>query len=582
MKEIRSAPIAAGDDMVLEGVAVVYDTPALIHDPIGDFYEVIARGALDGCDLSDVSLRIEHDNTRIPLARTPRTMQLTVDERGMSVRATLAGESPQARDVYEAVRRGDLKAMSFAFVVAEGGSTYDPRTNTRTITRISKVYECSIVEHAAYVSTSIEARFNDVGVHPEDRGGSQGQKGARPRTHRDDNRKDIRMQFNTGAESYNFYKGVPTTMLVARSEAIEAEIRSNQDADLSAISIELDGITAALQERVGPKVERRSIVMTAEGSHEEAQDSKEYRSAYCKYLLGRDLTTEERNAWEQVNKRSEFNTSADSGAVMPTTMLNEIVTKARDRGGIMGLARGFSMPSGIAIPIATPTGKASWHAEGDAVDSEKVSTTSVTFGGYEIVKILSISEKVRRMSISAFESYLMEELNESVLSCLAESMVSGDGDGEATGIVSGITWTDDANQLTVDESDFGWRNLVKLVGMMHRGYARNATFVTSNRAFYDLLMTLHDDNDRPLFVEDVKDGSQGRLLGKPVVIDDYMEDGQIILGDWRYYAYNLPEGIRLAVSEQSSFNRALIDYRALAIADAKPVLTDAFARLVVE
>ena len=56
------------------------------------------------------------------------------------------------------MRRGDLSGMSFAFTVPDGGSHYDPATNTRTITRIAKVYEVSVVPFPAYQSTSVEAR----------------------------------------------------------------------------------------------------------------------------------------------------------------------------------------------------------------------------------------------------------------------------------------------------------------------------------------------------------------------------------------------------------------------------------------
>ena len=63
-----------------------------------------------------------------------------------------------AKEVYEAVKRGDLSGMSFAFTVPDGGDTYDAKTNTRTIRQIAKVYECSVVPYPAYPTTSIEAR----------------------------------------------------------------------------------------------------------------------------------------------------------------------------------------------------------------------------------------------------------------------------------------------------------------------------------------------------------------------------------------------------------------------------------------
>ena len=48
--------------------------------------------------------------------------------------------------------------MSFAFKVPDDGSHYDVKTNTRSISKISKVYEFSICPFPAYTQTSVEAR----------------------------------------------------------------------------------------------------------------------------------------------------------------------------------------------------------------------------------------------------------------------------------------------------------------------------------------------------------------------------------------------------------------------------------------
>ena len=160
MKETRIAEIRASqldDAMIIEGRAIVFDQATTINDPVGSYTEIIQRGALDNADLTDVRLLFNHDLNRVPLARTPRTMSLKVDPVGMTIRATLPN-TESAREVYESVKRRDLSGMSFAFKVPEGGDTFDPKTNTRTITKIEKVYECSVVQFPAYGQTSVEAR----------------------------------------------------------------------------------------------------------------------------------------------------------------------------------------------------------------------------------------------------------------------------------------------------------------------------------------------------------------------------------------------------------------------------------------
>ena len=165
MKELRTAAIVtdSGTDttdtggMTLTGTPIVFDTPTRINTPDGAYTEVIKAGALDGADLTDSRLLWAHDDKRVPLARTPKTMTFNVDPTGLHMTAQLP-DTEAAREVYEAVKRGDVTGMSFAFTVAPGGDTWSDDGTTRTITKISKVYEVSVVPYPAYAETSVEAR----------------------------------------------------------------------------------------------------------------------------------------------------------------------------------------------------------------------------------------------------------------------------------------------------------------------------------------------------------------------------------------------------------------------------------------
>lgn len=137
--------------LTLTGIAVVFNQPA----DLGGFKEIIAPSALHGVPLDDIVLITNHNSEQIPLARSPKTLTLKVTNVGLEMCAVLP-DTEQARAVYEAVKRGDLSEMSFAFDIKE--STFDEQTQTRTITQISKIYEISVVTNAAYKSTSITAR----------------------------------------------------------------------------------------------------------------------------------------------------------------------------------------------------------------------------------------------------------------------------------------------------------------------------------------------------------------------------------------------------------------------------------------
>ena len=161
--EIRAAEPAGESGLILEGRPIVYDQPTTINDPAGQYIEIIRSGALDDADISDTRLLYNHDLSKVPLARTPKTMQLIQDTAGLKMIATLP-ETEEAKSVYTAVKRGDLTGMSFAFKVPEGGDRYDAATNTREILKIEKIYEISIVPFPAYPQTSVEARAAMKGI----------------------------------------------------------------------------------------------------------------------------------------------------------------------------------------------------------------------------------------------------------------------------------------------------------------------------------------------------------------------------------------------------------------------------------
>jgi hypothetical protein len=167
MKEVRVTEIRANEPtadgkkaLILSGRPVVYDTPTLIHDINGSYIEIVKRGALDNADLSDVRLLVGHDTSKLPLARTPKTMSLQLDDGGLTFEAVLP-DTEAGREAFLSVERGDLKGMSYAFTVPEGGDSYDAKSNTRTITKISKVYECSLTAFPAYESTTVSAESRD-------------------------------------------------------------------------------------------------------------------------------------------------------------------------------------------------------------------------------------------------------------------------------------------------------------------------------------------------------------------------------------------------------------------------------------
>lgn len=146
-----------GEDMCISGLASVYDIPTVLwkHDGI-EYKEVIKRGAFDDADLSDCCLKYNHSDNIPILARVKGgSLVPKADNIGLKFDATLFNTSI-ARDVYTLIKEKCLDKCSFAFTVKE--DDYDNSTHTRTIIKIDKVYDISIVDLPAYNATEVSAR----------------------------------------------------------------------------------------------------------------------------------------------------------------------------------------------------------------------------------------------------------------------------------------------------------------------------------------------------------------------------------------------------------------------------------------
>ena len=486
--ERRNLEIRATENRTLEGLAVVFNQPA----QIGTMTEVIHPDALRGVDLDGIVLITNHDGSGIPLARSPKTLALTVTDKGLEMRASLP-DTEQARAVYEAVKRGDLSQMSFAFDI--GAADYDEQTQTRTITQISKVYDISIVNYAAYTQTHVEAR---------------------------NAQEEEKAMFNP--------------------------------------------ITASLEKG-----------STATDTHA----APEYRTAFYKSLMGKELTDGENRAFAaaQAEKRADaFNTLSSSAAVVPTTTLNEVVKQARGVNGLFDEIRLFSVPNNLSVPVGTPGDAAAWHTEGAPVERRDVTTAAVTFTGRELIKVLSMSAAVKRMDISAFERYITDELKASIADAIGAAIVSGTGNGQPVGILSGVTWN---NKNRIQTAELTADNLLAAIVLLPAGYAAGAKFAMSTATLFGQVYPLKDGNERYFFTDPERGGVR-RLFGFEIVLDDNIPAGTILFGNFRYYGVNIPQGVAVEVSRESGFTSGLIDYRALCIADGKPIVPGAFVKVEVQ
>lgn len=144
------------DKLVLRGVPIVFNRPTVLWECDGiEYKEVIAPGALEGCDLSDFILNRNHGmNDGTVYARTRNgSLRYQITPTDVSIEADLDAEDERHRNLHRDVVKKRVDKMSFSFSIRE--CSYDRETHTRTILKIKKLYDVSAVDFPAYNDTSL-------------------------------------------------------------------------------------------------------------------------------------------------------------------------------------------------------------------------------------------------------------------------------------------------------------------------------------------------------------------------------------------------------------------------------------------
>ena len=160
-KEETTADESVG---ILEGVPIVFNQETVLRDIFGnEMLEIILPTAIEPTAITrDCALFYNHDESKKPLARV-RTgrLTLTTEPDGIHMRAELNLNRQDCRDLYLAVKDGEIDKMSFAFRMDDFEMDYSGDIPKRTITKISYIREVSAVSDPAYNQTSLKARSTD-------------------------------------------------------------------------------------------------------------------------------------------------------------------------------------------------------------------------------------------------------------------------------------------------------------------------------------------------------------------------------------------------------------------------------------
>lgn len=352
--------------------------------------------------------------------------------------------------------------------------------------------------------------------------------------------------------------------LSARAMASEDvnEVR-NINATLTDVNAEIEETTAEIEaineeERaaVPASAELRNAeivgAFTSPAKTEETRDlsiyeTLEYRTAFMKYVT----------TGEKMVVRGEAINTGDTGAVIPVTVMNEVINTVRKRyGNLYNKVRKVSVQGGVEYPIAALSAKFKWINEKTVSPRQRVGNADKIVFKYNTAEIRIAQTFLSSVvSLPAFEAKVAEVIAIAYLEALDEGIVNGSGDGSMLGILNDPRITNTITMTAAQINDWkAWRK--NFFSKLPLGY-RAGEFIFPVGTVDAYLETMSDANNNPIFKQatglEVNDGDavnpNGRFFGRdialvePDIIADFdtAEVGDVIGVFWQPSEYAINE-----------------------------------------
>lgn len=344
-------------------------------------------------------------------------------------------------------------------------------------------------------------------------------------------------------------------------DALEAEVRSlkSEKATLVDAAEKRNKLKAEVAGGVGNVVRR--FASDKEEERVYGADSMEYRNAFLKNLLNQEMTKEERAAF--------VHTTANTSAVLPTTMLNTIWDLVSKRHSIMGDITIYR--TGTILEVVKHTaiaqGAAKTVAENTANDDEQNTFVKVTLSGKDFSKHVDISYAMERMSIDALERYLIDEISASLGDALADDVIAQIG--------TDMTGGNKVNSAANDTLTF--KELATLFGKLKR--VGTVSVYATRATIYNYLVGMVDTTGRPVFQPSAQAGQKGVVLGAQIKVEDSVADNVILVGDARRVVYNMVQDIM--IESDKDIKKHVTTYSGYARGSGALIDPDSFAQLTV-
>lgn len=255
-------------------------------------------------------------------------------------------------------------------------------------------------------------------------------------------------------------------------------------------------------------------------------DTEEYRTAFMNFTCrGVPIPAEFRG--------DEVTTSTDASAVIPNTILNEMVVQLKNYGNLYERVRKLNVQGGVNIPILSLKPSATWitadSATSESYKQELQANSSVSFNYYGLECKIAQSLLVNVTTLEMFQQMFIPLAVEAIAKAWDYAIINGSGSGEPLGIAKD-TRVANSNVVTMPAADVvKWAEWKKKVFAKIPSAYRNGSFIMAQGTFDGYVDGMVDDVGQPIGRVNygIDNGETYRFGGKEVIIVE-----SDIIKDW--------------------------------------------------
>lgn len=326
---------------------------------------------------------------------------------------------------------------------------------------------------------------------------------------------------------------------------------------ISEIETEVAGLNATIE------AERRAEVIKANINAKKQAEQAEQRADVSADTHNGNVTEAENRAFAafiqsggklpaEVRAGEQNITMGNNGAIIPTSIVNNIITKVNEICPIMNGATRYAVKGTLKVPVWGDTEDGhnitvGYQEEFKDIVADAGKFTSVDLSGNLVGALVLIGKSVINNSQIDITSFIISEIAKKIASFDEGELLTGKDKIQGALNTKTVFTTNSATAITSDD-------LIDLQSKVPSVYQANACW-TMNPDTYTRIRKLKDANGQYLMMNNTSNISNAFpyiLLGKPVYLSDNMPKigagaKPILYGDYSGLSINLREQIELEV-----------------------------------